>query len=267
MRVAFDEVRKRLETTGVVNQIIKAAESLTERTKERCNIRRNAPSAVTVTRQATVKAEAEPVYNELDDRFGLGALFPPPLFSNAPSTVPSEEEGTYLDIDLGKNVEMDADSLQSLALSGKRAFGQVEVECPRPPLTSEEVLLLYARVDKSKKTKNRCQNASGHAANEESDKRGQMSPSLDVCTAIAESPIVSKDRSLPRRRDYHPRKVNDLQWPTKVVEVSINEPTSLESIVAVVTEGRPLPPLPRGSIVVAEEGREGVSVYATLPPE
>lgn len=279
MRDAFDDIRKRLLSIAVINQLIKAAESLT---KERCNVQRNGSNVNTLARQVNVKVENEPVYNELDDRFGLGALFPAPLFTTASaSPTTSEEEGTYLDIDLSKNTEMDMDSLQSLTLCVKKSsFNEIDIEpvCPRPPLTSEEVLLLYAKIDKSKKTKNRCQNTSCGtltATTEDVDKRDESGrqPSLvDDCISIADSPIISKDRSLPRRRDYHPKKVNDLQWSRKIVEVSINEPhesADFEFTVPVLTGGRPLPPLPtfKDSIIVAEESPDGVNVYATLPSD
>lgn len=241
MRVAFDEARKRVLSTGVFNQLVKAAESLT---KERYN---NAPNT---KQQVTVKVESEPVYNDVDDRFGLGALFPPPLFAPS-SPITSEDEGTYLDIDLSKTNDIEPDSLQSTSSSHLKATAErVEIEPTKPSLTSEDVLLLYARIDKSKKTKNR-QNSTN---DENNDKLGQ--PGLISDSIITDSPIISRDRSLPRKRDYHPRKVNDQDWSMKVVEVSINDPHE---------HVRPLPPLPKDTLVVAEEGR--VNIYATHPSD
>jgi hypothetical protein len=54
------------------------------------------------------KLESEPVYNELDDPLRK------PNFhvQSSPSTLSSEEESTYLDIDIEKDVKPERDSFQ-----------------------------------------------------------------------------------------------------------------------------------------------------------
>ena len=241
MRAAFDRVKKRLLLASTNLLLINSSDG--PATKEGvCNIQETQDGNRHVT---VVKVETEPVYNDLD----------PP--SSAPS---SEEENTYLDIDIGKETQEEEEDCFNYCTE-KIALPYQQNESSfietRPSLTPDEILLLYARIDKSKKTKN--QRTTGESFDAPKTQRKDQS---FVC----------------KIRDFHPKKVNnDLQLANKtVVDVSLNEffiehsrIRCKENNTTYVLESRPLPALPRAHEESSpdrdEENDSLKHIYATLP--
>ena len=255
MRAAFDRVKKRLLLASTNLLLINSSDG--PATKEGvCNIQETQDGNRHVT---VVKVETEPVYNDLD----------PP--SSAPS---SEEENTYLDIDIGKETQEEEEDCFNYCTE-KIALPYQQNESSfietRPSLTPDEILLLYARIDKSKKTKNQRTTGETEANQSQADKG--MDESFDA------PKTHRKDQSFVCKiRDFHPKKVNnDLQLANKtVVDVSLNEffiehsrIRCKENNTTYVLESRPLPALPRAHEESSpdrdEENDSLKHIYATLP--
>lgn len=150
MRTHFERIKKRLTTT-VSNHLLQAA-ALARKDPGMANSKEaefnSEPSLI-----HQVKIEGEPVYNEPASPAGAPVALPEDSLSSpgrTGSVLSSEEENTYLDIDLN------ATMTEELVVEESNPT----IICPPPPpppQTPEEIRRLYARIDKSKKTKNRLQ--------------------------------------------------------------------------------------------------------------
>lgn len=228
-------------------------------------------------RQIVVKAECEPVYNDLDDSF---AQEPEHFHANASSSsLSSEQESTYLDIDLDKYINAENAPLENYMEKSILPYGSYQSESSftetKPSLTPDEIVLLYAKIDKTKKTKNRISGNDGEPDSVSPDSRAHNANEL------APSRV---NKSITKFQDFHPKKVNELQLPKSVVDVSLNEFLTGHSRIhgkekhatACGLEGRPLPALPRQKgkdtsaianevITYLNDESDSQNIYATLP--
>lgn len=274
MRTTFEKARKRfLQVSSNLLLIHTSGSSAKEAV---CKTAGNGSAK----RQTVVKAECEPVYNELDDSF---AREPDDSHARASSSsLSSEQESTYLDIDLDKDVEEGNDSLQHCTEKSMLPYGSHQSESSftesKPSLTADEIVLLYAKIDKTKKTKNRVCGNDGES--------GPVSLDSTTCKADIDNELQPGrvNKSLSKFGDFHPKKVNELQLPKSVVNVSLNEFVAEHSRIhckeknttACGLECRPLPALPsqmgkhtsakiNEAMMEHNDESDSQNIYATLP--
>jgi len=280
MRTAFEKAKKRLLVASTNLLLINTSDSSTK--EGVCNTDHESGER-NKKHQVVVKLETEPVYNELDDPLQK------PNFhvQSSPSPLSSEEESTYLDIDIDKDVKGDSFkycsenfSLQCDSYQNESSFID-----SRPSLTPDEILLLYAKVDKSKKRKNRIYSNDYMAEPPSLDSNGKVACHKGIENEAHEIDDTQKghlNKSFSKFRDFHPKKVNDLQLPKTVVDVSLNEFFIEHSRIRYketskthFQEGRPLPALPireakrksqeNESSPDHNEETNSQNIYATLP--
>lgn len=284
MRAAFDRVKKRLLLASANLLLINNSDTSTK--EGVCNIPENGTEDVNSRRQVTVKVETEPVYNELDN---APIREPEFLVLSSASQLSSEEESTYLDIDIDKEANMEEDPFkyctEKISLPCDLYHNESSFVESRPSLTPDEILLLYARIDKTKKTKNRntakyCK-AEPDSLDIETTSGDERNNGFDSFVNIDDTQKSRLDKSLVCKiRDFHPKKVNDLQSAKTVVDVSLNEffiehsrIRCKEKSATYILEGRPLPALPRtqeenGTTPDRDDESDrsdSQHIYATLP--
>ncbi|XP_057374647.1 uncharacterized protein LOC130695517 isoform X2 [Daphnia carinata] len=274
MRTTFEKARKRfLQASSNLLLIHTSGSSAKD------GVCKTASNGGSEKRQIVVKAECEPVYNELDDSFSRE---PEDCHAKASSSsLSSEQESTYLDIDLDKIADEENYSLKHCTEKSILPYVSHQSESSftesKPSLTPDEIVLLYAKIDKTKKTRNRvCSNDS------ESNP-----PSLDsICKADIDNELQAGrvNKSHSKFGDFHPKKVNELQLPKSVVNVSLNEFVAEHSRIhwkdknttPCGLECRPLPALPSqmGKATSAKineamtdhnDESDSQNIYATLP--
>lgn len=286
MRTAFDRMKKRLLLAS--SNLLINNSSTKEGVCNNLDNRMGTEDQRSSRRQVTVKIESEPVYNDLDGSY----VGQPDFYVTSSTSGPSsEEESTYLDIDIGKNANGLRDhsfrycsDKSSLPTDDSYQNESSFIESTRPSLTPDEILLLYAKVDKTKKTRNRAlANDYGMQAESilygEETARGlpRYNGGLDRFVHQVDSNHLEKSTSSSKIRDFHPRKVNDLQLPKAVVEVTLNEffvehsrIRCQEKNTTYILESRPLPALPSApqqneTTPERDEEMDSQHIYATLP--
>lgn len=283
MRTAFEKAKKRFLLASTNLLLINTSDSSTK--EGVCNTN-NESEGGNRKHQVVVKLESEPVYNELNDSFQK----PDFHLQSSPTPLSSEEESTYLDIDIDKDVKTENDSFKYCAENFSLQCDSYQNESSfidsRPSLTPDEILLLYAKVDKSKKTKNRIySNKIPETASIDSNCKVERNNGIEnFAHEIDDAQKCHLQKSLSKFRDFHPKKVNDLQLPKTVVDVSLNEfyiehsriRYKEKNTVTHFQEGRPLPALPSREEKHKSQENENISehneeitdsqnIYATLP--
>jgi hypothetical protein len=283
MRTAFEKAKKRFLVASTNLLLINTSDSST---KEGVSNADHESGERNKKHQVVAKLESEPVYNELDDPLRK------PNFhvKSSPSTLSSEEESTYLDIDIDKDVKPERDSFQFCSENFSLQCDSYQnessfIDSTRPSLTPDEILLLYAKVDKSKKKKNRIYSngITTEPPTLESNGKVECNEGIEnVAHEIDDSQKGHLNKSFSKFRDFHPKKVNDLQMPKTVVDVSLNEYFIEHSRIRYketskthFQEGRPLPALPireakrksqeNESTPDHNEETNSQNIYATLP--
>jgi hypothetical protein len=284
MRTAFEKAKKRFLLASS-NLLLITSDSSTKESV--CNTDTGSEHG-NRKHQVVVKLESEPVY-ELGDSFEK----PDYHLQSSPSSLSSEEENTYLDIDIDKDVKTEINPFnkccsENFSLQCNDPYqNESSFIDSRPSLTPDEILLLYAKVDRSKKTKNRIytNDYMPDPASLDSNPKATIQEHNGIENFSHEIDDARKchaHKSLSKFRDFHPKKVNDLQLPKTVVEVSLNEyfiehsricckeknPTHFQ-------EGRPLPALPSQEEKRRSQETENIpdhneeidsqNIYATLP--
>ncbi len=278
MRTAFEKAKKRFLVASTNLLLINTSDSSTKGVV--CNTDHESGER-NKKHQVVVKLESEPVYNELDDPLRKPNFHVQP----SPSTLSSEEESTYLDIDIDKDVKPERDSFKFCSLQCDSYQNESSFIDSRPSLTPDEILLLYAKVDKSKKKKNRIysNDYTAEPPSLESNGKVECNDGIEnVAHEIDDSQKGHLNKSFSKFRDFHPKKVNDLQMPKTVVDVSLNEffiehsrICYKETSKAHFQEGRPLPALPIREAKRKSQENENTpdhneetnsqNIYATLP--
>ena len=179
MRTHFERAKKRLTTT-VSNHLLHApnfgfgGRKDPGMTKEAGGLHSSSSLHIEPNHVHQVKIESEPVYTEPASPSAPVALPEDSLSSpcRTGSILSSEEENTYLDIDLN------ATMTDELVLEESNPT----ICPPPPPQTPDEIRRLYARIDKSKKTKNRlAQNKDMHPRKIEADEDLMTVQIVEVC--------------------------------------------------------------------------------------
>ena len=300
MRSVFDGLKKRVSLTST-NQLIGAdyppgkgggcscGQQLDQKMKKE--------QAAQVDIESTT--DTEPVYNELDQPSGTDRSAPisdrtAPLGAEAITSLETDfldeddiDEKFYLDIEDSQlasgtqpdSFRMGSNSGDGPADSGDSSFAYTSSN--NSSLTPDEILQLYARVDKSKKKRNRM------AENNQKSIEGNSVANAEDIRSTERHTRRKITHSKKILDDFHPNKVNDLH-PRRVVAVSFHEINELNSAsrlsrvrdlrwpqhvcgrdrnVTLKAESRPLPPLPPRSQSDdnPSDPVDDVHIYATLP--
>lgn len=281
MRAAFDRVKTRLLL--VSTNLWLQTDSTTKDGVRNLAGNKSRDKDCFTEMQVTVKMETEPIYNNLDNSTCTSFREAHFLMPSPSCPQNSEEESTYLDIDLG-NV---GTSLEKSTVPLNDFFQNVSViPETKATLTPDEIVLLYAKIDKTKKKKN--QVVANHRMpldtlsknGEVIGEMGRNSVNERIINRVIEnngkyvSSTQDKISSL-KFGDLHPKKVNDLQLPKTVVDVSLNELSIEHSHICnkdkhtiKALESRPLPALPRTRAdkeIFQKREDSGNHIYATLP--
>lgn len=226
-----------------------------------------------VHRRTTEKVDTEPVVVEFNSSIGTRHQD----LTVQQINIDQEEESAYFDIHFENDASEGNQSVHYFSENNHQLYSPSENESSfieaRPSLTQEEILLLYAKVDKTKKIKYR--NSVGNPVPDETNETSiEDSSKRHIAT---EGHGGSFSRSTAHRiQDFHPKKVNELHLPKTVVEVTLNEYfiehsriRCQEKNTTYVIEDRPLPALPKTlpkNENSPDQDEETEShIYATLP--
>lgn len=256
MRSAFDRVKNRclLASANLVTRI--SSNKGTPNSYGNKTIEEIAGSG----RPTTVKMEPEPIYNELESFYVRDPQLH--VLSTTSQIVAFEAETAFLDtgiekLDIAKknnSFEFSSDKYhRDNLVHNDSSFIE-----SKPSLTPDEIFLLYAKVDKTKKAKH-------HIFSSESMQQSTNDETIhDVKRDRNDHPryvypqgidSVQRKSTNCKIRNFHPKKVNNMQLPKTVVEVTLDEYLVEHSRICFeeknlnyALENRPLPALPSNSV-------------------